>query len=92
MLPNSEIFAALVTAGEACVAVSLLLGVATRLGAAVSMWLAANYSLLYGQSFLIPSGNALYFWVGFLFLVMAAGRAFGVDYWRHRRWPRVPLW
>ena len=92
VLPNSEIFAALVTAGEAFVAVSLLLGVATRLGAAVAMLLTMNYSLLYGQSFLVPSGNTLYFWVSFLFLVMAAGRAFGVDYWLHRRWPRVPCW
>ena len=92
VLPNAEIFATLVTAGETFVAVSLLLGVATRLGAVVSMWLALNYSLLYGQSFIVPAGNTLYFWVGFLFLVMAAGRAYGVDYWLHRRWPRVPLW
>lgn len=92
VLPNSEIFAALVTTGEACVAVSLLFGVATRLGAAVAMWLTLNYSLLYGQSFLVPAGNTLNFWVSFLFLVMAAGRAFGVDYWLHRRWPRVPCW
>ena len=73
-------------------AVSLLLGVATRLGAAVSMWLALNYSLLYDQSFLIASGNTTYFWMGFLFLVAPAGRAFGVDYWLHRRWPRIPCW
>ncbi len=92
VLPNSEIFAALVTAGEAFVAVSLLLGAATRLGAAVPMLLTLNDSLLYGQSFLVPAGNTLHFWVSFLFLVMAAGRAFGVDYGLHHRWPSVPLW
>ena len=92
VIPNSEIFAALVTAGEAFVAVSLLLGAATRLGAAVAMLLTLNYSLLYGQSFLVPAGNTLHFWVSFLFLVTAAGRVFGVDYRLHRRWPSVPLW
>lgn len=92
VIPNSEIFATLVTAGEAFVAVSLLLGAATRLGAAVVMLLTLNDSLLYGQSFLVPAGNTLHFWVSFLFLVMAAGRAFGVDYWLHHRWPSVPLW
>lgn len=92
VLPNSEIFAVLVTAGEAGVAISLLFGVATRFGAAVAMLLATNYALLYGQNFLVPSGNTQYLWVSFVFLVLAAGRSFGVDYWLHRRWPKVPLW
>ena len=92
VLPNAVVFATLVTAGEAFVALSLVLGLATRLGAGVAMLLTLNYSLLYGQSFLVPSGNTLHFWVSFLFLTMAAGRALGVDYWLHRRWPRALLW
>ena len=92
VLPNAGLFAALVTAGEAFVAMSLVLGLATRLGAGVAMLLTLNYSLLYGQSFLTPAGNTLHFWMSFSFLAVAAGRAFGVDYWLHRRWAKIPLW
>jgi len=92
VLAHASLFASLVTAGEAFVALSLLFGLATRLGAGVAMFLTLNYSLLYGQSFLSPAGNTLDFWVSFLLLGGAAGRVWGADSFLQPRWPRLPIW
>ena len=92
VLEHPELFAQLVTLGEAFVAVSLLAGLATRAGAAVGAFLMANYALGWGNSFLPPSGNWMWFWQ-FVFVFLAApGRILGIDVWLRRRWPRTPLW
>ena len=87
-----ELFATLVTLGESFVAVSLLLGLATRLGAGVGMFLMANYALGWGNSFLIPTGNWMWFWQFAVVFLAPPGRILGVDVWLRREWPRVPLW
>ena len=92
VLPHVLVFAVLVTMGELFVGLSLTFGVATRLGAAVGMLLAFNYACLYGNTLLPVEGNWLYFCYLIPVLVGAAGRSFGLDYWLHRRWPRLPLW
>ena len=92
VLPYSPVFAFLVTAGELFVGVTLTLGLMTRLGAAVGMFLAFNYACLYGNTLLPVGGNWLYFCYLIPVLIGAAGRSFGIDYWLHRRWPHLPIW
>lgn len=92
VLPNAHIFAALVTMGELFVGLTLTLGLMTRLGAAVGMFLAFNYACLYGNSLMPIGGNWLYFCYLVPVLMGAAGRSFGVDYWLHKRWPHLPIW
>ncbi len=92
VLPNAGLFAFLVTWGEFLTGVSITFGAATRLGAAVGIFLAINYSLLYGNPFYPPSGNWDYVWYLTVLLLGAGGRSFGVDTYLARRWPRCPLW
>lgn len=92
VLPHTTAFATVVTSCELLIGITLTLGMATRLGAAVGMILAANYACLYGNPLMPVGGNWLY--VAYLLPVLlgAAGRSFGVDYWLHRRWPTSWLW
>ena len=92
VLPNVALFAILVTWGEFLTGVSLTLGAATRLGAVVGGFLAANYALLYGNPFFPAEGNWKYLWYQAVLLLAAGGRSFGVDTYMARRWPRCPLW
>lgn len=93
VLPHASAFGLLVTYGELFAAVSLLVGVATRAGAVVAAFLLANYALAKGARPWDPASND----VAMLCIAIAvfagrAGRAFGVDYYLTRRWPRSPLW
>lgn len=93
VLPRAPVFGVLVTAGELVVALSLIFGLATRLGAVLAMFLVLNYMLLKGAWFWTPSSNdAAFFMIGLVVMLGAAGRAFGIDYWLARRWPRLRLW
>ena len=65
VLPYIPLFAFLVTVGELFVGVSLTLGLVTRLGAAVGMFLAFNYACLYGNTLLPIGGN----WLDFCYLI-----------------------
>ena len=92
VLPKAGLFAFLVTWGELLTGISITFGAATRLGAAVGIFLTINYSLLYGNPFYPPSGNWDYVWYLAVLLLGAGGRSFGVDTYLARRWPRCPLW
>ncbi len=92
VLPNAGLFAFLVTWGEFLTGISLTFGAATRFGAAVGMFLAVNYALLYGNPFYPPTGNWDYVWYLMVVLLGAGGRSFGVDTYLARRWPRCRLW
>src|SRR5207237_6970169 len=48
VVPNAAVFAPLVALGEFTVGVTLVLGLFTRLGAIVAMWLTLNYMLAKG--------------------------------------------
>ena len=92
VIPNAELFAFLLTWGELLAGISLLLGAATRLGAAVGMFLALNYTFMWGNSLFPISGNPQIFVLCLIIALGSAGRVFGVDYFLHRRWPHVPIW
>jgi len=93
VLPNAQLFAALVTWGELLVGVSLILGLITRLSATVALLLTVNYMLAKGAWPWTPSSNdAAFAAISLALLIGAAGRTFGLDSMLAKRWPRSPLW
>lgn len=93
VLPHTGLVGALVVAGELVVGVSLVSGVATRLGALVAMWLVTNYMFAKGAWWWFPASNdAACFFIALVLILGAAGRSFGVDYFLVRRWPRAWIW
>lgn len=93
VLPHLALFAGLVKAGELLVALSLIGGLATRLGALLAVVLTLNYMFAKGAWPWQPSSNDGAFAVIALVLIIArAGRTFGLDRHLAERWPGVPLW
>lgn len=93
VIPHATLFSYLVMVGELAAGLSLLLGLGTRLGAAIAMLLFLNYMLAKGRLFWSPdSEDAAVFFSALVCLLGAAGRVWGVDAYLAKRWPRVPLW
>ena len=93
VLPHATAFSYLVMIGEVIAGICLLAGVCTRLGAAIAMLLFLNYMLAKGRWFLSPdSEDAAVFFSALVVMLGAAGRAYGVDVYLARRWPRFLLW
>lgn len=93
VLPNASVFAALVAWGELLVGITLILGLLTRLSAAVALVLTVNYMFAKGAWFWTSSSNdAAFAMIAIALLIGAAGRTFGLDGLLARRWPRWPLW
>jgi uncharacterized membrane protein YphA (DoxX/SURF4 family) len=79
VLPNAGVFGLLVVAGEWAAGISLTLGLLTRLGAIVSMWLVLNFMLAKGLPNIEGSSDRLFFLAGLTFAVCSAGLAWGLD-------------
>lgn len=93
VLPHATAFSVLVMIGELVAGVCLLTGTMTRLGAAIAMLLFLNYMFAKGRWFLSPdSEDAAVFFSALVVALGAAGRAFGVDAYLARRWPRGMVW
>jgi thiosulfate dehydrogenase [quinone] large subunit len=93
VIPHATLFSYLVMVGELAAGLSLLLGLGTRAGAAIAMFLFLNYMLAKGRLFWSPdSEDAAVFLSALVCLLGAAGRVWGIDAYLARRWPRVPLW
>ncbi len=93
VLPNAGLFAALVVTGEVLGGLALITGTATRLAAGGVMFMMLNFMFLKGRWFWMSSSNdAAFFFIALIVMLGAAGRAFGVDYYLAKRWPKVKLW
>lgn len=79
VLPHAGLFAFLVTLGECVAAVSLILGLLTRLGALIALWLNLNFLLLRGFANSSAMIDRAFLVANALFLVTAAGRTWGLD-------------
>src|SRR5687767_6565366 len=84
VLPNAALFSQLVTLGEVAAGVSLLLGLLTRVGAVVCMWLMLNYMLMKGTLFGqymngMTYSDRVYFLAGLACFLAAAGLSWGLD-------------
>lgn len=92
VLPHKEVFAALVAWGELLVGAALLIGLFTRFAALAALAMNANYLLAQGAPWLGANVNAAFLFLDLVVLLGAAGRAFGLDYFLAKKWPRCPLW
>ena len=79
VIPHAGKFAVLVAWGEILVGVSIFLGLFTRFGAAVGMFMVLNYTFALGLGIWVPGLESLFIWSLFTFMVCSAGRAMGVD-------------
>src|SRR5262249_15633104 len=83
VLPNAGLFAQLVTLGEWATGVLLLLGLLTRLGALVGLWLNLQYMLMKGLPVAGGSIDRLFVLADVVFILAAAGLVWGLDgLWR----------
>jgi uncharacterized membrane protein YphA (DoxX/SURF4 family) len=93
VIPHATIFSYLVIVGELTAGLSLLLGLGTRVGAAIAMFLFLNFLFAKGRLFWSPdSEDAAVFFSALVCLLGAAGRVWGIDAYLAKRWPRVLLW
>ena len=97
VLPDAATFATLQAYGEAAVGVGLILGLLTGLTSLVGLFLALNYGLAtQWMSFGQQGFHLLLTTTMILFLVVRAGRVWGIDGWLlarapGQRWLRVLL-
>ena len=93
VLTHASLFAGLVIAGELVVGITLLVGLATRAGAAVAIVLLFNYFSAKGLPPWSPASNDIADIVLCILVVMsAAGRYFGIDQILAQRFPRAVIW
>ena len=90
VLPHATLFATLQTIGEVAVGLGLVLGVMTRLAAAIGLFLALNFGLAtQWMSFGQQGFHLLLTTSMVIFLITGAGRRWGLDAWLSRtrvRW------
>lgn len=86
VLPNAELFSVLVTWGELGFGLSIMLGLFTRLGAAIGIFIILNYTFAGGRGIWLPGMDAAYIWALLTLLLCAAGRVWGLDQILRERW------
>jgi uncharacterized membrane protein YphA (DoxX/SURF4 family) len=91
VLPNVDVVARLVTLGEWVTGLLLLLGLFTRLGALIGMWLNLNYMLMKGLVSPAGSIDRLFFLAELVFLATAAGLIWGLDRFLRPWLGRLPV-
>ena len=79
VLPNALLFSQLIVLGELVVAASLILGLLTRVGAVISLWLLLNFMLMKGLANPAGSGDRLYLLLSLVCIFTATGLAWGLD-------------
>ena len=93
VIPHARLFSYMVMTGESLASISLLLGLCTRVGAAIAMWLFLNYMFSKGRIFWsADSQDAAVFFIALVVFMARAGRAWGIDMLLARRWPKGWLW
>lgn len=93
VIPHATVFSYLIMTAELAAGISLLLGLCTRMGAVIAMFLFLNYLFSKGRWFWSPdSEDAAVFFSALVCCIGAAGRVYGIDAYFARRWPRIFLW
>lgn len=92
VVPNSGLFANLTALGETAVGIGLTLGCLTVLASGLGLFLVTMYGLAtFWQG---PSQQGFHVLLAtclIVFIVVRAGRRWGVDGWLRRRWPHSAL-
>ena len=90
VFPHINFFAPAVTIAEITVGICLVTGTLTRAAAVLGAFLTLNYMLMKGSTIWMPSNDPVFILGSLTVAAGAAGRAFGIDYFLHRRFPRLP--
>ncbi len=77
--PNVLLFGQLVTVGEWVIGILLVLGLLTRLGGLIGIWLNLNYMFMKGLPSNSGSIDRLFILAELVFLLAAAGLVWGLD-------------
>lgn len=92
VLPRVALVAALIVWGELLVGCCLVLGLGTRLAAALAFLITLSLTLVEGSFWTLSSSYPSWMMLSLALLVGAAGRTWGLDAFLAARWPRSPLW
>jgi thiosulfate dehydrogenase [quinone] large subunit len=92
VIPRSALFGTLVLVAELYAGIAMVLGVTTRLAAAVALFLLVNYLCAKGRMPWIPGIDPSDIVLALIVMITAAGRVLGLDRFLHQRFPAVPLW
>jgi len=93
--PNTQLFARLIQYGQLLVGICLLLGLMTNLASSLALFMNVNFYLAVGWA--DPTGTvaAQNIFVAFhelLFILLLAGRRFGVDEFLAKEYPKAIIW
>ena len=86
VLPNAETFAVLTGWGELLFGLSVFLGLFTRLGAAIGIFVVLNFTFAVGRAIWLPGMDAAYIWALFTLFICGAGRVWGIDRILRGKW------
>jgi thiosulfate dehydrogenase (quinone) large subunit len=81
VLPNATLFSQMVVLGEWVVALSLLFGVFSRLGALTGVWLMTNFILMQGLGNALTSSNFPLLLIFVAFSLTSASAVWSLDRW-----------
>ena len=79
VMPNAAGFAVMTAWSELLVGISVFLGLFTRFGAAIGIFVVLNLTFMMGIGVWQPTLETLTIWALFTLLVGSAGRGFGAD-------------
>lgn len=79
VMPNAGTFAVLIAWGELVVGLSLFVGLFTRLGAAIGIFMMLNVTFTLGIGIWRPGLESIYIWALITLFFCSAGRGFGAD-------------
>jgi thiosulfate dehydrogenase [quinone] large subunit len=91
VVPNADWFSQLVAYGELAIGVSLLTGCLVRVASVFGALENLNIYLAVADSTPDFALHRIYVLLHVSFVLAAAGRSLGLDYWLHRKFPRSPL-
>lgn len=92
VIPHKATVGYMVIAGELFVGIALVCGICTRLASFIGLLMVANFMLLKGASFWVPTNHDSFYAILLLVCMFTgAGRSLGVDYFLAKRFGRSLL-
>jgi thiosulfate dehydrogenase [quinone] large subunit len=91
VIPNADWFSQLVAYGELAIGLALLTGCLVRVASIFGALENLNIYLAVADTGADFALHRLYVLLHVIFVLTAAGRSLGLDYWLHRRFPRAAI-
>ena len=93
IIPHTDLFVYLVVFGEIIVGIALIIGLMTRPALLAAIIMNINYHLASGyQQGAGGIINPIFICAEVTLIFTPVGRAFGIDYFMNKKYPRIPLW